>query len=362
MDYKSKYKKYKQKYKNLNGGYQSQYYDDGSGITDNSVSIEDGDSAYDSISHESIMEDFQNSHSVCGKNIAVYPEVSRIISIGDLHGDFNAMFKALRLGKVIDRKGNWIGGDTYVVQVGDILDCDRGGSKVCSDGAEEIKILDFFFKLNGEAEKDGGRVINILGNHELMNVIGDFRYASPQHTKALGGKEKRTELFRPGGEVAKKMACHMQPLVKIGKYIFVHGAILPSHLDSESPTVNNERLQTLTDLVKRYLLGELSLETFQRDFPKEFKIVNPQGEMFWNRELSKQSANGRCEKAESVLKKLGADNGAIIMGHTPHPEITQDCGGRLWKIDIGMSEGFERHHNLQVLEILDNGREVNVLK
>ena len=140
------------------------------------------------------------------------------------------------------------------------------------------------------------------------------------------------------------MACHMQPLVKIGKYIFVHGAILPSHLDSESPSVNNERLQTLTDLVKRYLLGELSLETFQRDYPKEFKIVNPQGEMFWNRELSKQSANGRCEKAESVLKKLGADEatlGTIMSGQFAFAgfsnafllaPVSQMLGGRLGRV------------------------------
>jgi len=359
-NYKKKYQKYKHKYLYLYGGLEKE---ERKTLTSLSHSVEDNESAYEVVEKELIMEDFQNQHSKCPENKAVYPKVSRIISIGDLHGDFNAMFRALRLAKLVNKKGDWIGGNTYVVQVGDILDCNRGGSHICSSGAEEIKILDYFFKLNREAQKEGGSVINILGNHELMNVLGDFRYASEQHTEAMGGLKKRYKLFRPGGDIAKKMACYMQPIVKIGNYLFVHGAILPSHLESDIPKKNEEKLQLLVDLVKQYLLGKLSLEEFKTKYPKEFKIVNPNGEMFWTRELSNpHNSKNKCMKAKSVLEKLGADKGAIIMGHTVHPKITSDCDRRLWKIDVGMSEGFESHSKIQVLEILENGKKITVLE
>ena len=53
---------------------------------------------------------------------SVYENIKRIIAIGDIHGDFDALLKALYVGKVIDIKGKWIGEETHVVQVGDLLD------------------------------------------------------------------------------------------------------------------------------------------------------------------------------------------------------------------------------------------------
>lgn len=107
-----------------------------------------------------------------------YPQLrvsapGRVIAIGDLHGDIGQARRALRLAGVLgegDESGNptWVGGDTTVVQVGDILD----------RGDDEIGILILLQKLEKEARKQGGGVYVLNGNHEVLNVSGDFRYVS----------------------------------------------------------------------------------------------------------------------------------------------------------------------------------------
>ena len=47
---------------------------------------------------------------------------NRIIAIGDIHGDYYIFIELLKLAKVIDNNLNWIGKDTYVIQLGDTLD------------------------------------------------------------------------------------------------------------------------------------------------------------------------------------------------------------------------------------------------
>ncbi|KAL0417757.1 UNVERIFIED_CONTAM: Shewanella-like protein phosphatase 2 [Sesamum radiatum] len=105
----------------------------------------------------------------------VFDQPRRLIAIGDLHGDLPKTKKALRLAGLIGPEDRWSGGSATVVQVGDIFD--RGG--------DEIKLLYFFEKLKREAAKAGGLVITLNGNHEIMNVDGDFRYVTRRGSGSL---------------------------------------------------------------------------------------------------------------------------------------------------------------------------------
>ena len=51
-----------------------------------------------------------------------WEQADRIVAIGDVHGDEGALIACLRMSKCIDTDGNWCGGKTHVVQIGDILD------------------------------------------------------------------------------------------------------------------------------------------------------------------------------------------------------------------------------------------------
>jgi hypothetical protein len=43
--------------------------------------------------------------------------VDRIVAVGDVHGDVDALRSCLRLSSLIDDKDQWIGGNTHFVQV-----------------------------------------------------------------------------------------------------------------------------------------------------------------------------------------------------------------------------------------------------
>ena len=97
--------------------------------------------------------------------------------------------------------------------------------------------------LHKKAIKVGGGVYMLIGNHELMNILGDFRYADTGHIDGFGGVEKRRELFRPGGKMAQRLACHTCGIMKIGSWVFVHGGFLPKYAKVRTNFDNMDRNQ-----------------------------------------------------------------------------------------------------------------------
>ena len=61
-------------------------------------------------------------------NSGIFPFVKRIVAFGDIHGDFNTLINDLKKSNKINNNYDWIAGNTYLVQTGDILDSkNRGG-------------------------------------------------------------------------------------------------------------------------------------------------------------------------------------------------------------------------------------------
>ena len=276
-----------------------------------------------------------------------YPTAERIIAIGDIHGDVQAARDALRLGGAIDATGKWIGGALVVVQTGDQLD----------RGDDEPEILDLFERLRTEAKTAGGAVYALNGNHEVMNVQGDFRYVTEdgfhdfqgEHPDAprarlLEGlpaeRRGRAAAFLPGGDFAKRLA--EQPVViQVGDSVFVHGGVLEQHVRYGLGRINREAhdwmLGAPTGPVPRSLTEEAAL-IWVRDYSDG--IPRP----------------AKCDEAGRVLAALSAKR--MVMGHTIQKQgINSACAGKVWRIDVGLSRFYGGKPS--VLEI--RGDEVRVL-
>ena len=95
---------------------------------------------------------------VASGTTSVMAQTSRIVAIGDVHGDLKTLTSILRKAELIDENMQWTGGTTVLVQLGDILD----------RGTNDRGVMDLYMALEKQAPKSGGRVEVLLGNKTIL--------------------------------------------------------------------------------------------------------------------------------------------------------------------------------------------------
>ena len=315
----------------------------------------------------------------------------RIIVIGDLHGDYQKTIETLKIAKLINHKNEWIGGDTIVVQLGDQIDRCRLDRGVCTnegatlnDEASDMKILYLMTELHNQAEKLGGAVYSIMGNHELMNVQGDFRYVSRKNVLEFSkdgsiesGMKEREKQFKPGNKIANFLACTRLLSLVIGPYLFVHAGIVPD-------IAKKYNVSDMNHILALYLFNNLNGDEY-RD------LLNGNNSPMWNRTIGSLNLANKINEAkimcdslfndeiQSNLFGIGHKIKRVFVGHTPqiYKGINSTCNNRVWYVDVGLSKAFDSFDNdliyrgvvsenrkSQVIEILNsNGIEtINIIK
>jgi len=142
------------------------------------------------------------------------PATARIIAIGDVHGAIDQFVAILTRAGVIDAQRRWTGGRTVLVQTGDVTD--RGV------GVREV--LDLLMSLEKQAASAGGKVLPVLGNHEVMNMLGDTRDVAPDLLASFGGAAGYRAAFAKEGQYGKWL--RSKPiLVEVDDTVFMHGGL-----------------------------------------------------------------------------------------------------------------------------------------
>jgi Calcineurin-like phosphoesterase len=281
-----------------------------------------------------------------------WDSVSRVVAVGDVHGDHDAFVTVLKDARVVDDRLEWTGGKTHLVQTGDRVD----------RGPDSRKVMDLLRRLEKEAKKAGGLVHALLGNHEAMNMLGDLRYVIPEEfaafrapdserrreqlwqrvqaerkkkdEPALGEEDrKRFETEHPLGWVEHRLAYapdgtygawlrRENSVVRIGTTLFLHGGISPKYADFP--------LRELNDRVRR--------ELAEPDPLTALVSSDPDGPL-WFRGLA-QGDPALASHLVAVLAKHGCRR--MVVGHTVTEGglVFPRYDGRVVQIDVGLSKSY----------------------
>lgn len=257
------------------------------------------------------------------------PPEATIYVLGDLHGDLTAAQQAMALTGATNAAGEWVGQGLTVVQTGDLID----------RGPEDRAVLDWFERLAAEAPKHQSVLHLLNGNHEIMNVEGDFRYIHPDSMAAFAdladatrsqelgivdapaAVQGRANAFAPGGIYAQQLAKRPAVLI-LGDTLFVHGGILPEHVSYGIEQINHDYAAHLTQGTA---------------LPK---ILQPSDTSpLWTRVYSQIDQVVDCNALQAVLTRLKLQR--MVVAHTVQPHINSACNDQVWRIDTGMSKAYQ---------------------
>jgi hypothetical protein len=280
---------------------------------------------------------------------------SRIVAIGDVHGAFEQFERILQAAGLIDDRERWSGGSAHLVQLGDVVD----------RGPDSRKALDLLRRLETEAERAGGAVHALLGNHEVARILGDLRFATPGEYAAFSTTdsqgvrdryisstkpEQRDQLLKdmPLGLLEMRAAFGRQGsygewlrkrdgVVKINDVLFVHGGISPAVAGLSCDAINKTVRKELGDDLDKTRAAPLASLAAREDGP------------FWYRGLA-QLPDGDAAPLEDVLAKQHVR--AVVVAHTVTPDgrIRVRFDARLYQIDTGMQPAYAQGGRPSALE------------
>jgi hypothetical protein len=285
-----------------------------------------------------------------------FNQVGRIVAVGDAHGAYESFVQVLQAAGLLDSGSKkWIGGTAHLVQTGDVLD----------RGPDSRKILDLLRSLTPQAAAAGGAVHELLGNHEEMRMVGDYRYTTPGEYAAFATAESRTvrqdladasppdsraeildqplgkiemaRAFAPGGVYGAYLR-RLPAVVRLNGILFLHGGISPAYAARHCSDINEEVRRDLTEDLAQTRAAVLTTLVGRADGP------------LWYRGLAQEPETFGPD-VEAILQAQQAQ--AMVVGHTNAPDerVTMRFGGKVVLIDTGMNSKYVSDGHPSALEI-----------
>lgn len=268
-----------------------------------------------------------------------YEMPDRLIAISDIEGNFTGLYSFLLANHVIDKNGNWIFGKGHLVLNGDFFD----------RGDQVAQVLWLIYALEQQAERAGGKVHFILGNHEIMNMYGDVSYNDFKYIEVAKRVSKQSDwdkalryLYSEHSELGKWLRSK-NIIERIGDYLFVHAGLNTLHSNG------NYSIAELNNISRTYN-GIIPVEENiknKRDRPVLSSVNSP----YWDRGLNFDwkykivfKLNGVDKKEtsqselDSVLQFYNASG--IVIGHSVVSDISTGYNNKVIKIDVKHGSGM----------------------
>lgn len=292
--------------------------------------------------------------------------VRRVVAVGDVHGDKDAFAAVLKMAGLIDAEERWCGGETHLVQMGDVP----------ARGPQSRQAFDLLMRLENEAAAAGGKVHALIGNHDAGLIYGDLRSVLPAEygefrtqdserlleaafekelaaLRAAGrlpaapgdlaalrqswleqhppGFVEHRQAFQPSGFYGSWIRSH-NSVIRINDSLFVHGGISPKYAYNTRKAINLTIRRELAD-PDRLIPGMAS---------------DTQGPL-WYRRLTESEDPALEPHVVRILRIHQVRR--IVTGHVvTRSAIVPRFGGRVVNVDIGLSRFFGRPPACLVLE------------
>ena len=242
---------------------------------------------------------------------SMYNDTGKILAISDIESNYKAFRDFLINNNVINQNLEWIFGDGHLVLVGDFVD----------RGYFTTQVLWFIYTLEQAAEKEGGFVHYIIGNHELKMMYGDYLATSPKYYHVASILEKKqVELYDQKSIIGKWMASK-NAIEMINGNLFVHGGIHPDLANSKLS------LEEINQLIRKKYHHSFSPRSAKT--PEQFIISAITGPC-WYRGYFREDLTQ--QQVQAGLDKFNAN--AVVVGHTIQSKVTKAFDGKVFGIDV----------------------------
>ena len=277
------------------------------------------------------------------KNIGLFKIPEKIVVVGDIHADYETLIKTLQYAGLINKKLEWTGKKTHLVVIGDLVDGKNRIGDWTNDS--DIRVINFLEKLMSSANKVGGKVVILLGNHEFMNMTGNFSYSGLKGIKEMGGENGRSKYFT--GEF-KQFAKKCYLAVQYDNWIFCHAGIAPEISKKYS-------IHDLNILLLLYLENKMN-DTIKNKF---VQIISGTHGILTTREFGGDEVDS--SRLNKTLTNYQANH--MVVGHTVQKHINSMCNNKLWRVDVGLSKAFGENNKKRISSLLisDHGKKTKIL-
>jgi hypothetical protein len=248
---------------------------------------------------------------------AVWDMPEKMLVLSDVEGEFDSLLRFLQANGVVDEKGHWSYGKGHLVGIGDMVD----------RGTQVTETLLLFYRLSLEAEAAGGHLHFILGNHEVMLMGGDIRYARSKYKQAAALMGIPCRGLLGADTVVGRWLRTCNSIERVGDLLFVHAGISTAAAQNE---LNIDRINT--DI--RSVMGILRRDI--EDSRKEDLAWGRYGPLWYRGYFAKYTATygpvQPVEDLDRILKQAGAKR--VIVGHTHVDAPTGMFEDRVLAIDV----------------------------
>lgn len=247
---------------------------------------------------------------------STYHGVNKVFVVGDVHGQFDNAIKLLIGNNIIGTDYSWRWGAGHLVFIGDIFD----------RGDRVTEMLWFIYRLSDEANRQGGQVHLLLGNHEFMILNGDTRFVNKKYLYLASSMSLRYKDFFGPGTVLGKWLRSRNVAITIDSITFVHAGISAEfvHNKYSIKRLNNVVYRSLNERVDSHdsLISEI-----------EF-ITGEKGPLWYRGYLGESIIIPRIQQVQvdSVLRYLNVKR--MVIGHTEVKSIVPIYRNRVIPVNV----------------------------